>query len=292
MSTSEENTQRRLAAMAQKLGASAEGLVTAQDWDNQVVTVSLGGTPQVVKWVGGAPWPGDTVRVITSAGNTWCELVEGAPMGTVQSVASSRATVLGDDSRTYTYPYIGSVPGPGDRVGLLHSHRLVVGAYSAEPADSEYSAPPAPPTPTVRRRSFYPTWSGNWRSGSYQGTAAEISTTRTAAYGYGTQIRDTIPNGATITKAVLYLTENWDNVPGVPSSMGTHSFNERPSSLTNGSLSGAYSVPGTTLNIIGTVANALKTGSALGVGFRSGSDGWRQYGVAPISGRIYIEWRP
>jgi hypothetical protein len=57
-------------------------------------------------------------------------------------------------------------------------------------------------------------------------------------------------------------------------------------------LSGSYSVPGLSVNIIGTVANALKTGSALGVGFRSGSDGWRQYGVAPISGRIFIQWTP
>ncbi len=289
MSTSEENTQRRLAAISQKLGSATEGLVTAQDWDHQLVTVSLGGTPQTMKWAGGAPWPGDTVRVVSQDGRTWCELVEGAPMGIVQSVAASRATVLGDDSRAYTYPYIGAVPGVGDRVGLLHSHRVVVGAYSAEPADSEYSTPPAPPRPTVTKRSFYPVWSGNWSSGTDRGAAVEISDSRTAAYGYGTQIRDTIPDSASITKAILYLTENWDNVPGVASSMGTHGFDGRPGSMGNGSLSGSYSVPGLTVDILGTVADALKTGSALGVGFRSGN-GWRQYGVAPISGRIYIEW--
>ena len=290
MSSAEQN-QRDLAAIRARLGSTTEGLVTAQDWDNQLVTVDLGGTSQVMRWAGRAPWPGDTVRVTTSAGNAWCELFEGAPMGTVQSVGSSRATVLGDDGLTYTYPYIGAVPGPADRVGLLHSHRLVLGAYSTEPASSEFVAPPAPPRPAVTKRTFYPIWSGNWRDGSYQGTAAKISDSRTAAYGYGTQIRDTIPNTATITQATLYLTENWDNYPGVASALGTHGSNGRPGSFGDGSLTGSYAVPGLSLNIIGTVANALKTGSALGVGFRSGA-GWRQYGVAPISGRIFIQWTP
>jgi len=288
MSSAEQN-QRDLAAIRARLSASTEGLVTAQDWDNQEVTVSLGGTDQAMRWAGPAPWPGDRVRVVTNARNTWCELVEGAPMGTVQSVASSRATVLGDDGVSYTYPYIGSVPGASDRVGLLHSHRLVLGAYSAEPADSEFVAPPPPPKPAVTKRSFYPTWSGNWSDGTYRGTAAEISDSRTAAYGYGTQIRDSIPNSATITRATLYLTENWDYVPGVASSMGTHGYSARPSTMGDGNLSGSYSVPGLSLNIIGTIANALKTGSAFGVGFRS-ENGWRQYGAAPISGRIYMEW--
>ena len=290
MSSAEQN-QRDLAHIRQRLGSSTEGLVTAQDWDNQLVTVDQGGTEQVMRWAGRAPWPGDTVRVVTSAGNTWCELFEGAPLGTVAAVGSGRATVLGDDGESYTYPYIGAVPGVSDRVGLLHSHRVVLGAYSAEPEDSEFTAAPAPPRPTVTKRTFYPVWSGNWRDGSYSGTAAEISTSRAAAYGYGTQIRDTIPDSATITRATLYLTENWDNVPGTASSMGTHSSNGRPGSFSNGSLSGSYSVPGLSVNIIGTVANALKTGAAFGVGFRSGA-GWRQYGVAPISGRIYIEWTP
>lgn len=290
MSTAEENTQRRLADISGRLGSSTEGLVVDQDWDNQFVTVSLGGTVQRMRWAGAAPWPGDRVRVVTSAGNTWCELSEGAPMGTVQSVASSRATVLGDDGVVYTYPYIGVVPGAGNRVGLLHSHRVVIGAYSAEPADSEYVRPPAPPAPSVTKRWFYPTWSGNWQDGGYRGPLVEISTSRTGAYGYGTQIRDTIPNSASITKAVLYLTENWDNVPGVPSSMGLHSKNGRPGSFGDGDLSGSVSVPGLSVSILGTFANALKVGSAFGLGFRSGENGWRQYGPSPGSGRIYMEW--
>lgn len=289
MST-EEITQRRLAAMAARLGSTTEGLVTAQDLVNGVVTVSLGGTDQVMKWDGPAPWPGDRVRVFTSAGNTVCRTVQGSPMGTVQSVASGLATVLGDDGVAYTYPYLGSVPGPTDRVALLHSHRLVLGASSAVSDDPDVVAPPAPPKPAVSKRWFNPTWSGNWRDGSFQSSYAEISETRTAAYGYGTQIRDSVPNSASIRKAVLYLTEAWDQVPGVPSSMGLHSFNGRPGSFSNANLSGAYSVPGLTLELGTTITNALKTGSALGVGFRSGDDGYRRYGQAPNSGRIYMEW--
>lgn len=225
--------------------------------------------------------------MLFEAGQAFCELIEGAPMGTVQSVGSSRATVLGDDGVTYTYPYVGAVPAPPDRVGLLHSHRVVLGLYSTEPADSEFTPKPAPPpTQSVKKRWFDPVWSGNWSDGVFKGPQAQISSTRLAAFGWGTQIRDTIPNGANVYIARLYLTENWDNVPGVASSMGLHAYGDRPLSIVNGNLSGSYSVPGLELDITGSVMAALQNGSAFGVGFRSGSSGWREYGSA----RIFAQW--
>jgi hypothetical protein len=111
-------------------------------------------------------------------------------------------------------------------------------------------------------------------------------------YGYGTQIADTIPDSAALAVMQLHLVQNWDNVPGVASSMGTHGFNGQPGSASNANLSGSYAVGGgeTVVNLLGAVADALKTGGALGVGFRSGSSGWRQYAAGPGSGRIYAEW--
>lgn len=286
-----ERQARAIAELRAGTGSSTQGVVDSQDWDNRLVTVNTGGAVQTVGWAGPAPWPGDTVRLVSLGGSSWCELVEGAPLGSVTSVGSGRATVAADDGRSYTYPYLGTVPGVSDRVALDHARRLVLGAISAEPEASEFVPRVAPATrPTVRKQWFAPTWSGNYRGGVFQNPQVSISTTRTGFYGYGTQIRDTIPGSASIRVARLVLSENYDQVPGVASSMGLHGHITRPGSADNSSLSGAYSVPGLELDITGSVIAAFISGAAYGVGFRSGASGFREYGAAPGSGRIYVEW--
>lgn len=294
MLSNSEFLQRQIAEVAAGRSAASEGVVVSQDWDNRLVTVNVGGSEYTLKWAGAAPWPGDTVRVLSNGGTVHCVAVWGAALGTVVSASGGLATVTGDDSVSYRYPHLGSAPSAGQRVRLDHAGRAVLsGVYSVEPEASEFVAPSAPPAPSggVREQWFNPAWSGNWRPG-FAGSAVEVSSSRMGMYGYGTQIRDTVADTATVTVAQLHLTQNWDNVPGVNSSMGTHSFNGAPGSADNGALSGSYSVPGGSrvVDLLGSVADALKTGSALGVGFRSGSYGWRQYAAAPGSGRIFMRW--
>lgn len=289
---SAERQQRKLYELAQKTAGTAEGYVVSQDWDNRLVTVNVGGSEQTLKWEGDAPWPGGTVRVHSLGLNPYCTAVWGAPLGTVQSVGSGYATVLGDDSLSYTYVDTVGVSA-GNRVRLDHAGRCVVAVLSVEPADSEVEsvAPVAAPSATRFARWFDPQWSGNFRPG-FAGPAVEISTSRMGMYGFGSQIADTIPDSASLAVMQLHLVQNWDYVPGVASSMGTHSFNGMPGSASNANLSGTTAVPGgnQVVNLLGSVGDALKTGAAFGVGFRSGSSGWRQYAAAPGSGRIYAEW--
>lgn len=286
-----ELVQRQLFELGRRSSSATEGIVVAQDWDNGFVTVDFGGTTQTLKWDGTAPWIGDTVVITVNGQNPRCRAVYGPAIGTVVSAGSSFATVLGDDSKTYIYVDQFGVSA-SQRVRLDHAGRRIAGVYPAEPADSEYVRPSPPPAPTGPKRAWFnPAWSGNWRPG-YAGSECEISSTRLGAYGYGTQIADTIPNSASIRVAQLHLVQNWDNVPGTASSMGLHGFGSAPGSFVNANLSGSFGVAGGSqaLNILGTVADALKNGTAFGVGFRSGSFGWRQFAAAPGSGRIYMEW--
>ena len=281
MESNAARIQRQLAEVAAGTSATSTGLVVEQDWDNGFVTVNIGGTEQRMQWVGSAPWVGDRVRVVSAGGSVFCMAVYGTALGTVITTSGGRATVVGDDSVEYVYPHVGSAPANGARVRLDHAGRGVpAGTYSVEPADSEFVPPPPPPAPPGGSGSawFNPAWSGNWRPG-FAGSAVEISSSRMGMYGYGTQIRDTVPDSATVVVAQLHLAQNWDNYPGVNNSMGLHGFNGLPGSASNADLAGVYGVPGGSraVDITGAIADALKVGSALGVGFRSGSTGYRRW---------------
>ncbi|UOE45466.1 hypothetical protein [Agromyces larvae] len=285
--------EQRIFELAQGRSDTTEGLCIRMDWDARLAEVDVNGVTMKIPVSGPPPWPGDRVRIITAGLKPVCALIMGAPMGTVQTTGSGIATVEGDDHVVYRYPFLGSAPANAARVRLDHAGRVVhAGGYSVEPEGSEYVRPAPPPTPAGGAAWFGPAWSGNWRYGGFAGDAAQISDSRTAAYGYGTSIADTIPDGASVTRAELHLVQNWDNVPGVASSMGLHGFNGRPGSMSNANLGGVFSVPGGSraVDIRGGIADALKVGSALGVGFRSGATGWREYAAAPASGRIYMEW--
>lgn len=292
MESNAERIQRQIREVAAGTASATEGLVVDQDWDNWLVTVNVGGTEQRMKWAGIAPWPGDKVRVVSEGGTVYCMGVYGPAIGTVQTTGGGMATVLADNGVEYSFPHVGAAPSNGARVRVDYAGRgIPAGEYPVEPADSEFVRPAAPPSSSGGEAWFNPAWSGNWRPG-FAGSAVEISSTRMGMYGYGRQIADTIPDGATLLEMSLHLVQNWDNVPGVASSMGTHSFDGAPGSADNGSLSGTYSVPGGSrvVSLLGTVGDALKSGSALGVGFRSGATGYRQYAAAPGSGRIFARW--
>jgi hypothetical protein len=296
----ELEAQKVLAELAAGRASTAEATVVAIDFPNRLAQVNIGGITKFVRWMGPSPLPNARVRVVSAGGRSYCLPAGGSARGTVQSVAAPYVTVLGDDGVRYQWPYLsGYSPAGGHRVILDHLHQTVIGQLTTdttapvnEAAPPTYTPPSAPPKVTVKSAWFAPAWSGNWRFGAYAGSAVEISTTRTGAYGYGRQIDNTIPDSATILICRLQLVQNWDNVPGVNSSLGLHGFAARPGSFGDGNLSDALSVPGgtRTVSLPASFANALRSGTAFGIGFRSGNNGYRQYAAAPGSGRIYMEW--
>jgi hypothetical protein len=295
MSDAQQQAKRDAQLRASR-ATTTEGVVVAGgvDWGRRLVTVNMSGFTQAMPWKGPAPWEGDRVRIDSAGGDPVCSLIEGSPYGTVSSVAGDYLNVAGDDDVSYRYVFVGTDTFTGgERVALDHARKLVVGQISTDPAFDPPEPEPGPPPGTVSSAWFNPTWSGNWTGGVFDGEPATISSTRVGAYGWGTQLRDSIPDSASIIRAELQLVQNWDRVPGVETSMGTHSFDGRPGSMTNASLTGDYQFPGGSrlVDIRGAVVDALKTGAALGVGFRSGSFGWREYAQAPASGRVYVEWQ-
>lgn len=282
---------RRFAELAAGRSDTTEGYCEDLDWPNFLATINIGGARQIMPWAGVPPWPGDRVRVVYGARKPVCWAVYGASQGTVVSVAANVATVTGDDGKTYTYPTAVTVTS-GNRVRLDHGGHLVTAIYPGDPIQPAYTPPAAPPAQAGGSVTFRPTDSGNYRGGVYQGSYVEISDTRTAAYWYGTQIADTIPNGATITRAVLQLVERWDKIPGTPSQLGTHTQATRGGVP---ALVGALNAFGSGLmdlmpNGDTTIPDRLKTGAAYGVGFRAGF-GWRQFDTSAGSGAITIDWK-
>lgn len=279
---------RRDADLRAGFSNTAGGICVAIDWATKLVQVDLGGLPQTMPWAGEPPWVGDAVRVVYAGRKPIAFATFGSPIGTVQSVTATVATVLGDDGLTYAYPFrSGDTLAAGYRVLLDHAHRIVTTRYSANPDGSVVVRPPAPPSSSKHKQTFRPTQSGNFKGGAFQTEYAEVSSTRSAFYWYGKQIADTIPNTATVTKALLKLEELWDEVPGTASRLGTHTQEKRTSSPP--ALSGVINVTGGGSIDISSYATALKNGTALGVGFAQGF-GWRRFDSRARSGSIYMEW--
>jgi hypothetical protein len=280
--------QARAAADLRKLASRSDSAVCLSlDWTNSLAVVSVRGAQVSYPWVGTPPSPGDPVRVLTLGGQPFVAAALGSPIGTVVSVTSTTATVLGDDSVQYTYPIaVGLTISAGHRVRLDHVARQVSTRYAAEPPGSTFQNTIAPPSPGPNAQTFHPIDSGNFTNGSFASQFVEVSSSRVALYWYGLQIANTIPDTATITKAVLRLSELWDELPSVASRLGTHTQESRGAAPT---IAGSINVFDGGEVDISAFANALKTGAALGVGFQKNT-GWRRFGAYDTSGDIYMEW--
>lgn len=286
-----QRTARQQAAQRTARTDSREAVCVSVDWPAQLAVVNVGGVERVMPWAGPAPWPGDTVRVVTAGQVPVCWVTHGSPMGTVLSASSELATVAGDDGRTYAYPFrVGDALAPGDRVRLDHVGRMVLGEYTDEPPGIEYVTPAAPPAASGGSRTFYPTDSGNYYLGtSYKSQYVEVSSQRSAFYWYGRQIANSIPDGATVTIARLKLVELWDKATLAASHLGTHADPSAAHGPSAPTLSGSIDVTsGGTINIL-PFAAALRDGDAFGVGFALGY-GWRRFDTGARSGAIYMEW--
>lgn len=285
--------EKRLYELGQQKADSTEGTCVDVLWASRTALVNANGVEGQYPWTGAPPWPGDRVRLVKAGvGNVFCELIQGAPMGTVITTTSGIVTVLGDDDTDYRYPHLGAAPANGARVGLDHAHRCVLaGAYSAEPEGSDFVVPQAPPV-SAGSATFSPVWSGSWREGDFAGAGVESSYTRVAGVGFGGQIDATIPDSATVTKAELLLVQEWNrSYSPAPIRFGVHWHDGQPSTLAEGDLSGSVSVPqDATRYDIGAFAGALKSGSAKGLAIYPDDAYWVRYAAAPTGVRVYMEW--
>lgn len=286
--------EKRLYELGQQKADSTEGVCVDVLWASRAALVNANGVEGKYPWMGAPPWPGDRVRLVKAGvGNVFCELIQGAPMGTVITTGSGVVTVLGDDAAEYRYPHLGSAPANGARVGLDHARRCVLaGAYSTEPAGSDVVPVPPPPPVSGGSATFSPVWSGSWRLGSLQGPAVESSYTRVAGVGFGGQIAASIPSSAKVTKAELLLVEEWNNSgSSAPIRFGVHGHDGQPVVLAAADLSGVVAVPqGAGRWDIGAFAAALKSGSAKGLGIYPDESYWIRYAAAPTGVRVYMEW--
>ena len=282
-----ESSARFDAEVKSGLSATVEGTCVGYVFASRLVLIDVGGVAIPMPWLGPAPWKGDRVRILKLGETRVCQSVYGSAIGTVVSVAANVALVTGDDGVSYRYPVrIGDTISAGHRVRLDHAGQLVAGRYAAEPPSSDYTTPPAPPAGTGGTQTFLPTASGSYRSGAYRGPDVEVNVSRTGVYWYGTQIADTIPDGATITAATISLSQLYDQI-GVASLLGTHA---QASPGGEPVIAGVVSVnSGGTFSIM-AVADALKTGAALGVGFQKNT-GYRAFGSYAFSGAITISWQ-
>lgn len=288
--------EKRLYELGQQKADSTEGVCVGVAWASRTARVNANGLEGNYPWMGAPPWPGDRVRLVKAGvGNVFCELIQGAPMGTVITTSAGIVTVQGDDSIRYQYPHLGSAPSNGARVRLDHAGRCVLsGAYAKEPPGSTFvdTLPPPPPPARGGSATFSPIWSGSWRYGSLAGPAVESSYTRVAGVGFGGQIAASIPAGATVTKAELLLVREW-NKSGSPAPIrfGVHGYDGQPWTLAEGDLSGVVAVPQSAGRWdIGAFAAALKSGTAKGLGIYPDESYWIRYAAAPTGVRLYMEW--
>ncbi len=286
--------EKRLYELGRQKADSTEGTCVDVVWASRAAVVNANGVEGEYPWVGAPPWPGDRVRLVKAGvGNVFCELIMGAPMGTVITTASGVVTVRGDDSITYRFPHLGAAPTNGARVRIDHAGRCILpGGYATEPAGSDVVPVPPPPPVSGGSATFSPIWSGSWRYGSLAGPAVESSYTRVAGVGFGGQIAASIPAGATVTKAELLLVQEWNKSgSGSPIRFGVHGHDAQAGTLAEGDLSGVVAVPQDAGRWdIGGFAGALRSGAAKGLGIYPDESYWIRYAAAPTGVRVYMEW--
>lgn len=264
--------------------ARSAGVVTDYAWDRLEVEVDLGGARQWMAWAGPAPWKGDMVRVLWTGREPTAIPVYGSAMGTVQSVSSGIAAVVGDDGRVYEYPHVsGAAPSAGWRVQILHEQRMIGSRYAAEPPGTALTGGSQPSG--SKSATFYPTESGSWSSGVFRGPLCEVNVNRVGVYYYGAQIAASL-GGATAKRLLLTVREDYDNVPGTPSLLGAHAHASSGDGAV--SISGVVPVDGSGTWDITALAGAFASG-ALGVGFQIDT-GWRAFESYATSGALYAEW--
>lgn len=272
-----------------------QGICVSIDWSNQLALVNVSGGGGSVgipmPMVGSAPYPGDAVWVAYIAGQPICLGVVPKPAtGTTSGAASGgRITVTGDDGRTYaSVPYIGSAPSSGQRVVLnWASNGTIVGVSSADQTGTKPEVPEAPGG-GPGARVFFPTGSATWRSGAWSDNGFSVSDTRSGFYFYGTQIRDSIPSGSTVTGIGIDVTAI--SAPSSSVTLTLHAAGSQPGSPPAALDTFPVSQDSGYKQLPTAWGAALKAGTAFGIGsVQASASGWMQWAGAP-AGAISISW--
>lgn len=212
--------------------------------------------------------------------------------GTVLTVTSGVVTVqtvIG----TYSMPHVGTAPSSGDLVGISWSEvAYVLGKLSVQPNTPEPA--PNPGAGTVRSATFRVTDTGSTDRGPVRWWTGrpQAGNTSYGAWFYGTQIRDTIPAGATLVKLEFFV--SWQQRQGSAPRFALHNQARKtvlPSfgAYTEWNPSSGWQVP----PMASAWFAALKGGgSMLGVGLNQG--GWNIFSSRAdnsMSGALRISWR-
>lgn len=244
--------------------------------------------------VGYVPVAGETVQIL-SVGERHLLLPAGPKpgIGTVQTAPSGLRVTVDTSAGPINMPYVGS-PVSADRV-------LVHWTEDGPVCGLKISSTPPPPDPipdpgggTIRSATFLATDTGSTDRGAARWWQAQpwASNTTFGAWFYGTQIRDTIPAGASLVSLEFFA--SWASRSGGAPRFALH--NQAVKSAVPAF--GAYTewVPGDgwqTPPMAAAWFAALKAGGAsLGVGLNQG--GWNQFSSLAqnsMTGAIRISWR-
>lgn len=242
------------------------------------------------------PPPGHPVQISTQNGQV---VVTGParPLpgsGQITATGTPRATVTAWGI-AYSLPYQTSyTPVLSDDVSIIWSADggLITGKVSAT---SNVTPPDANPGGGTGGGSFHPAPftaidSGTYRSGSGWWTNTVRASVDDGAWFYGSKIKDTIPDTATITLARIYLPIQQINVDA-PGQLRVHTNATKPAGAPSftGSASGLSAVGGWR-DIPPAFIDYLKVNTG-GLGFDGGGF-WINYGTASnaMSGALDIAW--
>lgn len=191
--------------------------------------------------------------------------------GTIVSTSGGFAVVDTDVGQvTATYEY-GASLSAGQQVKLMWGNGChIVAVMSAVPTPPDPVDPPAPaaPTPTRVTRTITANSSSSYQSGyGWRTNDVWSSAHNQGLWFYGTKIRDTIPNTATIISAQIYL-PHWKQLLGARP-FGRHAYASHPGGAPT--ISATSTLPGTSgwVSIPTTLIDWLKVNTG-GVGFDIG----------------------
>lgn len=262
---------------------------------NGTVNIDFGNGP-VVCYNAGVfqPLPGNSVRCI-KVGATTIMLGLAAPksaIATITAVAAPVATCLLSDGSHLAMPYSTLyTPTVGDSVLIDWPAGGVILCKISTPPAGSYVAPVTQHQTVVSQ--FKANGSGNYYFPGGSWTAGDDPWCSTDNYGcwfYGTAPADTIPDTASIQDVQVYVDEFYNEFPTSLATVGLHSLlsksgNPSPSSpVTISRGTGWKELPT-------SFGDALKTGSARGLGTRQG--GYHKFqGIAEdaSSGLLQITW--
>lgn len=240
------------------------------------------------------PKVGETVRVWTVGDQHLIFPAGPRPgVGTVLTVTATVASVQ-TSTGTFSMPFAGAAPLSGDRVGVVWSEDgpWCVGKLSSTPEPPE--PVPNPGGGTVRSATFMVTDTGSTDRDKPRWWQAEVwaSNTTYGAWFYGTQIRDTIPAGASLVSLEFYV--SWQQRQGGDPRFALHNLAAKTGvpamqPYTGWNPGGGWQTP----PMAAAWFAALKAGgTALGIGLNQG--GYNRFSSRAqnaMTGALRISWR-